>query len=431
MPQFNYKARRRSGELVEGLLEVADRPAALAQIERLGLFPVAVEAVKGAATPGANSTAGASRSVSDMLPPSLRVYLQRQRKPKLQELATYTTQLANLLKSGMPLTVALNSMTHLETKGIPASVSRELRQEVMEGRGLSDAMAKQPVVFSDLYINMVRAGESSGSLVEVLRRMATHFNQFAEVQAKFKSALIYPAFVCVVGICIVAFFMFFMLPRFMAMFTGFTVALPLPTRMLMGFSNMVTNPWFWSILIPCLLAVVVLFFRFRATPHGKIKMDEWKMKAPIVGKVVKLNLFAQFARTLSTLLHNGVPVLTALKITEQIIPNIIMKEAIAKTRQAVTDGKSLAQPLAQGKVFPQLMVDLVRIGEETGDVPGALASVADTYEGELQIGLRAMTNLIEPMLIVVMSLGVGFLLISILLPMFNLISAISAGGGGR
>ena len=431
MPQFNYKARRRSGELVEGLLEVADRPAALAQIERLGLFPVAVEAVKGAATPGANSSAGASRSVPDMLPPSLRVYLQRQRKPKLQELATYTTQLANLLKSGMPLTVALNSMTHLETKGIPASVSRELRQEVMEGRGLSDAMAKQPVVFSDLYINMVRAGESSGSLVEVLRRMATHFNQFAEVQAKFKSALIYPAFVCVVGICIVAFFMFFMLPRFMAMFTGFTVALPLPTRMLMGFSNMVTNPWFWSILIPCLLAVVVLFFRFRATPHGKIKMDEWKMKAPIVGKVVKLNLFAQFARTLSTLLHNGVPVLTALKITEQIIPNIIMKEAIAKTRQAVTDGKSLAQPLAQGKVFPQLMVDLVRIGEETGDVPGALASVADTYEGELQIGLRAMTNLIEPMLIVVMSLGVGFLLISILLPMFNLISAISAGGGGR
>lgn len=431
MPQFNYKARRRSGELVEGLLEVADRPAALVQIERLGLFPVAVEVVKGAAVASADRGAGASRSVAEMLPPSLRVYLQRQRKPKLQELATYTTQLANLLKSGMPLTVALNSMTHLETKGIPAGISRELRQEVMEGRGLSDAMAKQPVIFSDLYVNMVRAGESSGSLVEVLRRMANHFNQFAEVQAKFKSALIYPAFVCVVGIAIVAFFMFFMLPRFMAMFTGFTVALPLPTRMLMGFSNMVGNPWFWSILIPSILAVIVLFFRFRATPQGKVKMDEWKMKAPIVGKVVKLNLFAQFARTLSTLLQNGVPVLTALKITEQIIPNILMKEAIAKTRQAVTDGKSLAQPLAQGKVFPQLMVDLVRIGEETGDVPGALASVADTYEGELQIGLRAMTNLIEPMLIVVMSVGVGFLLISILLPMFNLISAISAGGGGR
>ena len=278
---------------------------------------------------------------------------------------------------------------------------------------------------------MVRAGESSGSLVDVLRRMASHFNQFAEVQSKFKSALIYPAMVCVVGSVIVAFFMFFMLPRFMGMFTGFNMVLPLPTRMLMKFSDTVTNPWFWAVFIPCILATVVLFFRFRATENGKRKMDEWKMKAPIVGKGVKLNLFGQFARTLSTLLQNGVPVLTALKITEQIVPNIIMKEAISKTRQAVTDGKTLAQPLAQGKVFPQLMVDLVRIGEETGDVPGALGSLADTYEGELQIGLRTMTNLIEPLLIIVMSLGVGFLLISILLPMFNLISAISTGAGAR
>jgi type II secretory pathway component PulF len=431
MPQFNYKARRRSGELVEGMLEVADRPAALVQIERLGLFPVAVEAIKGGAVAVADRGAGASRSFGDLLPPTLRAYLGRQRKPKLQELGTYTTQLANLLKSGMPLTVALNSMTHLETKGIPLSISRELRQEVMEGRSLSDAMAKQPVIFSDLYVNMVRAGESSGSLVEVLRRMANHFNQFAEVQSKFKSALVYPAMVCTVGAGIVAFFMFFMLPRFMGMFTGFQMALPLPTRMLMKFSEMVTNAWFWAILIPCVLAVIVLFFRFRATEQGKRKMDEWRMNAPIVGKVVKLNLFGQFARTLSTLLQNGVPVLTALKITEQIIPNITMKEAIAKTRQAVTDGKTLAQPLASGKVFPQLMVDLVRIGEETGDVPGALASLADTYEGELQIGLRTMTNLIEPLLIITMSLGVGFLLISILLPMFNLISAIGSGGSGQ
>jgi type II secretory pathway component PulF len=141
-------------------------------------------------------------------------------------------------------------------------------------------------------------------------------------------------------------------------------------------------------------------------------------------------LFGQFARTLSTLLQNGVPVLTALKITEQVIPNRLLKEAIAKTRQQVTDGKTLAQPLAQSRIFPQLMVDLVRIGEETGDVPGALASLADTYEGELQIGLRAMTNLIEPLLIIIMSLGVGFLLISILMPMFNLISAIGSNGAG-
>jgi type II secretory pathway component PulF len=428
MPQFNYRARRRSGELVEGVLDVADRPAALVQIERLGLFPIAIEASKAGAAAG--QAPGTRRSFKDMLPPTFRDYAKRRRKPKLQELATFTQQLANLINSGMPLTVALNSMTHLETKGIPADVCRELRQEVMEGRGLSDAMSKQPLIFSDLYINMVRAGESSGSLVEVLRRMGRHYAQFAEVQSKFTSALIYPAMVCCVGAGIVAFFIFFMLPRFMSMFSGFSMVLPLPTRMLMGFSDMVTSAWFWIILIPTVLGAVVLFFRFKATEHGRRKIDEWKMNSPIFGKVVKLNLYGQFARTLSTLLQNGVPVLTALKISEQIIPNLVLKEAIAMTRQQVTDGKTLAQPLAQGKVFPQLMVDLVRIGEETGDVPGALASLADTYEGELQIGLRAMTNLIEPLLIIVMAVGVGFLLISILLPMFNLISAISSGGAG-
>ena len=148
------------------------------------------------------------------------------------------------------------------------------------------------------------------------------------------------------------------------------------------------------------------------------------MNAPIVGKVVKLNLFGQFARTLGTLLQNGVPVLTALKITEQVLPNRLIKEAIAKTREAVTDGKTLAQPLAQSKLFPQLMVDLVRIGEETGDVPGALNNLADTYESELQIGLRVMTQLIEPVLIIVMAIIVGFLLVSIFLPLFRLISQI-------
>jgi len=150
------------------------------------------------------------------------------------------------------------------------------------------------------------------------------------------------------------------------------------------------------------------------------------MKAPVFGKVVKLNLFGQFARTLGTLLQNGVPVLTALRITEQVMSNRLIKEAIAQTRDAVTDGKTLAQPLGYSKLFPQLMVDLVRIGEETGDVPGALNNLANTYEGELQIALRVMTNLIEPVLIILMAIVVGFLLLSILLPLFRLVAQIHA-----
>jgi len=202
------------------------------------------------------------------------------------------------------------------------------------------------------------------------------------------------------------------------------VELPLPTKMLMGFSTFIIN--YWWLLGLLIIVAVILFKRFQASEAGAQKIDEWKMSAPIVGKVVKLNLFGQFARTLGTLLQNGVPVLTALKITEQVLPNRLLKEAIAKTREAVTDGKTLAQPLAHSKVFPQLMVDLVRIGEETGDVPGSLNNLADTYESELQIGLRVMTQLIEPLLIIVMALIVGFLLVSILLPLFRLISQIHA-----
>lgn len=433
MPQFAYKARRRSGEVVQGVFEVADRAAALAQIERLGLFPVAIEAPRGAggaavsasASSSGSSATGKKQPVTGAVatPPGLRSFLARKRKPKLQELATFTQQLANLLKAGMPLTVALQSMSHLQSKGIPGEVSRQLRQDVTEGKGLSEAMGKQGLIFSDMYVNMVRAGEQSGSLVEVLRRLAEHYERFAEVQHKVTGALIYPAFVMVVGIAIVFFFMTFMLPKFLSIFAGMkNITLPMSTQILIGISNTfssVRNQVVFAILA---FTGTMLFMRFRATPEGRRKIDSWKMHAPVVGRVVRLNLFGQFARTLGTLLHNGVPVLTALKITEQVVPNVVLKDAIAATREAVTDGKTLAQPLARGAIFPQLMIDLIKIGEDTGDVPGALQNVAETYENELTIALRVMMNMIEPIMIIVIAVGVGFLLFSVLSAMFSITS---------
>jgi len=420
MPQFAYKARRRSGEVVQGVLDVPDRTAALTQIERLGLFPVMVDGSKGAAA--AVERPAERAPVKLALFPGLR---RRKRKPKLQELATFTQQLSNLLKCGMPLTVALQSMTHLESKGIPSDVSKDLKQDVMEGKSLSDAMIKQTDVFTDLYVNMVRAGEQSGALVEVLKRLATHYERFAEVQSKFVSALIYPAIVACVGVVIVIFFMTFMLPKFMTIFEGLKVELPWATRMLMNISHFFGNLFNWLIMGLIAVAVAIVFVRFKSTPHGKRKIDGWKMNAPVLGKAIRLNLFGQFSRTLSTLLINGVPVLTALKITEQIVPNTVVKEAIARTREEVTDGKTIAQPLARSKLFPQLMIDLLKIGEETGDVPGALQNIAETYENELNIQLRVMTNLIEPAMIIVMAIGVGFLLFSVLSAMFAITSSIN------
>jgi len=422
MAQFTYKARRRTGEVVEGILDVADRPAAVMQIEKLGLLPVAIQAARGSALAKAERAAKVKEGRAGLLPPALRELFSRQRKPKLQELATFTQQLSNLLKSGMPLTVALNSMTHLASKGISPDVARQLKQDVMEGRSLSDAMSKQPIIFTDMYVNMVRAGEQSGALVDVLQRLATHFERFAEVHAKFVSAMIYPAVVACVGVLIMFFFVTVMLPKFMSIFQGLNVPLPMATQMLVGISNFFKRYW-WLVLL-VLLTIAMLFKRYQTSETGRRAIDKFKMNAPVFGRVVRLNLFGQFARTLSTLLHNGVPVLTALKITEEIMPNRVLKDAIAKTREEVTDGKTIAQPLARSKIFPQLMIDLLKIGEDTGDVPGALENVANTYENELTIALRVLTNLIEPAMIIMMAIGVGFLLFSVLSAMFAITSTI-------
>lgn len=429
MPQFSYKARKRSGELVQGVIEVPDRSAALSQIEREGLLPIALDAVKGkgskAAKPARAPRGRAAESAKEgSAPPILREIFSRKRKPKLQELATYTQQLANLLHSGMPLTVALNSMSHLESKGIPQEISQQLRQDVMEGKGLSDAMAKQPHIFTDLYINMIRAGEQSGALEEVLQRLADHFERFAEVRQKFVSALIYPVIVGSVGVGIIVLFMTVILPKFTQIFTDMKVPLPASTQALITVSRISATYW-W--LAPLVLVVFMIFYhRFSSNPSGRQAIDRWKMTLPVIGKVFKLNLFSQFARTLATLLKNGVPVLTALKITEKVIPNVVLAEAIAKTREDVTDGKTISQPLARSKVFPQLMIDLIKIGEETGDVPGSLQSVAETYENELTIALRVMTNLVEPAMIILMAIGVGGLLFSILSAMFQITSSIGS-----
>jgi len=408
--------------LETGVLEVADRSAALLQLQGRGLFPVAVEVARGgpakAARPGGRGTAPAG-----ILPEAVQELFKRQRRPRLGELATFTEQLANLLRAGMPLTLALNSMTHLDSKGISSAVSKDLKQDVTEGKSLSEAMARQPVVFSDLYVNMVRAGEQSGALVEVLTRLAAHFRRFAEVQQKFLSALIYPAVVCCVGVVIIFFFMTVMLPKFLSVFQDVKMELPPATKALVALSDFFSGYWWMFPLVA--LALYIVYHRYRATEAGRRTVDRCKMRAPVLGRVVRLNIFGQFARTLGTLLANGVPVLTALKITEHVVPNQVVREAIAKTREEVTDGKTIAQPLARSRIFPQLMIDLVKIGEDTGDVPTALNNVADTYENELATALRVMTNLIEPAMIIVMAVGVGFLLFSVLSAMFAITANIA------
>ena len=433
MAQFTYKARSRSGEVMQGLLESADRAAAMSQLKRDGLFPVSIEPAKGKAVKQAAKAERAAKAsnapkpINENARSGFSFRRGKNRKPKLQESATWLLQLANLLRSGMPLTLALNSMVSISGKGISEEVAGELKKDVTEGKTLSEAMAKHPVTFNEMSINMVRAGEESGALEQVLRRLAIHFERFAEVQSKFISAMIYPLIVCFVGFAIILFFMVFMLPKFKDIFDdmGDGAALPISTQLLMSLGEYAISPVFWVVLVLVGLAAFVVFVRYKGTPHGRRKLDDMKMRAWVVGKVVRMNLFGQFARTLSTLLTNGVPVLTALRITSDVVPNVIIKDAIIATREAVTDGKSIAEPLARSGLFPKLLIDLVRIGEETGDVPGALDNVATTYEKNMEQELRVMTNLIEPAMIIFMAVGVGGLLFSILQALFAITQRMS------
>ena len=430
MAQFSYKARSRSGEVMQGVLESADRAGALSKLQRDGLYPVSIQPAKGKAAKTKQEKSARAAKVTAIKPikegGSGRFRFRRKgRKPKLQDSATWMLQLANLLRSGMPLSVALNSMISISGKGISEEVAMELRQNVTEGKTLSEAMRRHPVIFNEMSINMVRAGEESGALEQVLRRLAKHFERFAEVQSKFISAMIYPAIVCLVGFVIILFFMTYMLPKFSEIFESFNATLPKSTLFLMGVGKLAINPVFWIVLLVVVLAAVVLIVRYKATPNGRRKIDDMKLRLPVLGKVMRLNLFGQFARTLSTLLTNGVPVLTALRITGDVVPNVIIKDSIVMAREAVTDGKSLAEPLARSGIFPRLMIDLVRIGEETGDVPGALENLAITYENDLELELRVMTNLIEPAMIIMMAVGVGGLLFSILQALFTITNNIA------
>ena len=411
MANFNYKARNDGGEMVSGVLEAADRSAALSQISAMGLFPVSVESPSGEGGP-AGSLGGKQR----------KLFQRGPAKPSLQDLANFTRQLANLLNAGMPLTGALNSMTNLESKGIPPEVSRGLFNEVREGKTLSNAMALYPHSFPDMYLNMVKAGETSGSMVEVLKRLADHYERFAEVRSKVTTALVYPLFVMGLGVVLIFIFMSYILPKFMAIFDGMNVNLPTSTRILQGMSDFFAAYW-WAILI---FGVVfsVLIKRYFATPNGKRRLHGWLLTAPLVSRIARPTYFGQFARTLGALMQNGVPVLTALKITENVVQNVILQGAIAMTREGVTDGKTIAEPLGRSGVFPKLMVDLVHIGEQTGDVPAALDNLADTYDNELNVSLRVVTTLIEPILIVVIAGVVGFMLVGVLQAMFKITSSI-------
>ena len=403
MPMFQYKAKTRGGEMVSGELATGDRRAALAELGKMGFFPLAVD----------------SREAEQGGKKGLRGFRAR---VKARDVLMFTQQLSSLLKSGMSLSQALGTLERRGQNKALGAIIGELRNGIVQGESLSDSLGKHPKIFSRFFVNLIKAGEASGSLDEVLLRLGKHQSQMAEVREKVISALLYPLIIVCVGIITIVFFMLVMVPRFAKMFEEMGRTMPLPTRILIGISNGFVSYWWVGAL---LIASAVTAYRIRArTPEGKLALDSLNLRLPVFGSIIMANALAQFARTLATLLENGVPVLTALQIVEDTMTNRVIANEIHEARTRVTDGTSISQPLSKGKVFPPLLIDMLAIGEESGEVVVALKNIADTYEEELSRMLKVFTTLLEPAIIIFMAVVVGAIVLSVLTAVFDITSGI-------
>lgn len=403
MPTFQYKAKTQAGQLVTGTLAAGDRRTALAELGRRGYFPLLVDVTESEAEKA--KTGGGLRS-----------------RVSSRDVMLLTQQLSSLLRSGMSLSDALGVLERRTQKKSVSVILGSLRNDIVQGETLSSALARHPRLFSKLFINLVKAGEASGTLDEVLVRLVKHQEQSGEIKEKVVGALIYPIIVVCAGIGAIIFFMTFMVPRFVVMFREMRTTMPLPTRVLIGVSDAFTS--YWWIGAAAIVAAVVIIRQRARTPEGRLALDALQLRLPVFGGIVEANAFGQFARTLATLLDNGVPVLTALQIVEDTMTNRIIANEIREARTRVTDGTSMSQPLAKGKVFPPLLLDMLAVGEESGEVVPALKNIADMYEQELSHKIKIFTTLLEPAIIIFMAFMVGSIVLSILMAVFDITSGI-------
>ncbi len=411
MAVFKYTGRSRSGEKVEGEIEAQDRRSALVMIEQRGHLPVAVTEKSAAAT-----------DISKEQRKRFKLVRRRKNHLSVRDVLTFTTELSDLLASGMTLGNALNSLARRKTGKAVDDVSAGLRDEIVRGASLSEALARYPDTFPALYVSMIKAGEAGGALPVVLRRLVDHYERILDTREKIVMALVYPLIVLVMGMGTMIFSMVFVVPKFENVFAALGESLPLSTRMLMAMSRGLTH-YGWAILV-VIGVLVVLIQRVMQTEHGKLWWHDMQLRLPLIRGVVASDAFANFARTLETLLVNGVHVISALGIVERTVTNKVIAREVHKARERVTDGATISRPMAAGKIFPQLMTDMLAVGEETGDVAGALAHIARRYENELNRNLKIFTTALEPILIVLVAIMVGFVAVSIMMAVFSLTSGL-------
>jgi len=415
MASFSYKALTKDGRKVEGVLEAGGRRAALVGGERLGDTPISVMESK-------------TRKAKAKGVPFWKLKLgSGEQRMKPVEVLLFTSELSDLLEAGMTLGAALNCLANQGEEDSPQSrIASDLRDRILRGEPFSDAVTAHPATFPPLYGNMIRAGEASGAMIEVLRRLVEHYERNENMRSKITSALTYPTVVLIFGVLTVIFAMVKVIPQFAKIFEGMGTALPTPTLILVGMSDFVVK--YGVFLVAAIGIGGVMFKRYLKTDTGRLWWDGLKLKAPLIRGIVACGAYSSLAYTMKTLLANGVNVLQALRIAEETCGNALIAEALRNARQRVTDGTTISGPLAASKVFPRMMTDMLAVGEQSGDMPSSLGHIGRRYENEMDRNIKIFTNALEPILIVLIGGVVGFVAVSILMAVFKVTSSLSPAG---
>ncbi len=416
MPDFQYTARELSGRQVTGVLSAASEREAVGMLSAQSLFPVQVVA---------------KESVQER-------QVRRARRVPAGKLATFYSQLADLLRAGVPLLRSLDILQRQSSQPSPVSqflqqllpgvfsasdglqqVIKEVRDQVADGNRLAEAMRKHPVVFSDLTISIVRAGEEGGFLEDSLQRIATFTEHQEELKAKVIGAMVYPVILMVLGTGIVAIILIFFVPKFEPLFEGLRDAgqLPFATTLLLAISGTLQS-YGWFVLL-ALIAAAYFGQQLIQSPEGRRQLDVWRLKIMVLGNLLRSLAIARFCRVLGTLLHNGVPMLNALRISKDAMGNVVLSEAVGTAAERISSGKSLAKPLAESGHFPIDVIEMISVGEEANNLEQVLIQVAEKMERFTQRRMDLAVRLLEPLMLVLMASIILFVMVALLLPIFK------------
>ncbi len=412
MPTYRYEAMNAQGQSVKQEVDANSEEEAIQKIRAMKLFPTSIKEKAGAAKRGASATAAGGKRKKSLALGGV----------SNKALTLFTRQLSTLQDAGLPIVRSLKILEGQQKPGALKNILVEVTEDVEGGMTFSEALSKHPRAFDKLYVNMVRAGEIGGVLDAILQRLADFREKAQRLKKQIIGAMIYPAAVITVAGGILAGIMTFIVPKFKKMFDELNVELPPMTQILIALSDFIANKWYWGLAI--IFGTIIFAKVVSATSGGKFILDRVKLKLPVFGTIISKATIARFTRTLGTLVASGVPILEALNITKDTAGNQVIANAIARVHDSIREGESIAEPLAQSKICDDMVVNMIDVGEETGDLDKMLLKIADQYDEDVDVAVAGMTSLIEPIMIIFLGGAVGFIVIALFLPLIKLMNSL-------